>query len=158
WSSQWRFLFVVAVLAGVASLAGQQPAELIIRNGLIVNTVGRNQADVRIRNGIITEIGANLTAAAGEREIDAKGKLVLPGGIDPQLHLINGPGIGEHDGADDYTSGSASALAGGTTTIGNMITPNPKEELPAAFERAAAVAKKQAIADVILHMIINDVS
>ena len=159
WTKHWRpLLFCLAVVTLVTSLAGQQPAELMIRNGLIVNSVGRTSADVRIRNGIITEIGANLQATAGAREIDAKGKLVLPGGVDPHVHLINGPGIGEHDGADDYTSGSASALAGGTTTLGNMITPNPKEELPAAFERAAAVARKQTIADVILHIIINDVS
>jgi dihydropyrimidinase len=150
--------FVIGVVTLIGGLAAQQPTELIIRNGLIVNTVGRTQADVRIRNGIITEIGMNLTVAVGVREVDATGKLVLPGGIDPHLHLINGPGIGEHEGADDYTSGSASALAGGTTTIGNMITPNPKEELPAAFERAAAVARRQTIADVILHIIINDVN
>src|SRR5439155_13673540 len=130
----------------------------IIRNGLIVTSVGRTEGDVRIRNGVVAEIGRNLSASAGAREIEAKGKLLLPGGIDPHLHLVNGPGIGEHDGADDYTSGSASALAGGTTTLGNMITPNPNEELPAAFDRAAAVARKQTMVDVILHLIINDVT
>src|SRR5262245_28775497 len=151
----WIFLLGRAFTL-IASPAAQQNAELIIRNGLIVTSVGRTEGDVRIRNGIVAEIGRNLSATAGAREIDARGKLLLPGGVDPHLHLINGPGIGEHDGADDYTSGSASALAGGTTTIRNMITPNPKEELPAAFERAAAIARKQTIADVILHIIIND--
>jgi dihydropyrimidinase len=150
-------LWILLAFTLVAGPAAQQQAELIIRNGLIVTATGRVDSDLRIRNGVIAEIGRNLAAAAGAREIDAKGKLVLPGGVDPHVHLINGPGIGEHDGADDYTSGSASALAGGTTTLGNMITPNPNEELVAAFERAAAVARKQTIVDVILHIIINDV-
>ena len=158
WSTQGAILAVgVVATLFVAPFAAQQPPELIIRNGLVVTSNGRTQADVRIRNGVIAEIGPNLQAAAGARQIDAKDKLVLPGGVDPHVHLINGPGIGEHDGADDYTSGSASALAGGTTTLGNMITPQPNEELPAVYDRAAAVARKQTVADVFFHIIINDV-
>ena len=59
----------------------------IIRNGLIVTADGRTEGDLRNRNGTIAEIGPNLTAAAGARVIEAKGMLVLPGGIDPHVHL-----------------------------------------------------------------------
>ena len=72
--------WIVIVLAALAAYAAaQQPAELVIRNGLVVTAVGRTDADVRIRNGTIAEIGRNLTAAAGARVIDAKDMLVPPG-------------------------------------------------------------------------------
>lgn len=57
------------LLAGVA--AAQQPTEIVVRNGTIVNATGRIQADLRIRNGTIAEIGTNLTAGPGVRVIDA---------------------------------------------------------------------------------------
>src|SRR6202142_2211563 len=80
-------IFLAVLFALVADAAAQQPARLIIRDGLIVTAVGRTEGDLRIRNGTIAEIGPNLTAAAGARVIDAKGMLVLPGGIDPHVHL-----------------------------------------------------------------------
>jgi len=116
-------LVLVAVLfAYISGMTAQQPAELIIRNGLLVTTVGRADADLRIRNGVIAEIGRNLTAAAGTQVIDAKGMLVLPGGIDPHVHLTPMRTAATLKGADDYTSASRAALAGGKTTIGNFIT------------------------------------
>ena len=81
----WMAFGLTFVLTSVA--IAQQPTELVIRNGLIVNATGRMQGDLRIRNGTIMEIGANLTPAAGARVIDATGKLLLPGGIDPHVHL-----------------------------------------------------------------------
>lgn len=140
------------VLAVVASAATQQPAELIIRSGLLVTAVGRTEGDVRIRNGTIAEIGRNLTAAAGAREIDAKGLLVLPGGIDPHVHLGGAP----RAGADDYTTGSRAALAGGLTTIANFVNQAAGEDLGTTLENASALVRKQAIADVILHVTAND--
>ena len=75
----------------VARPAAQSAAELIVRNGLIVTVDGRWESDLRIRNGTVAEIGRNLTAGAGAREIDARGKLVLPGGVDPHSHLTAEP-------------------------------------------------------------------
>ena len=108
-------------------LAAQQPSELLIRNGTIVNATGRIQGDVRIVNGTITAVGPNLTPGAGARVIDATGKLVLPGGVDPHVHLGLRPGI---KGSDDYTTGSRAALAGGVTTIGNFVTQVANEASP----------------------------
>jgi dihydroorotase-like cyclic amidohydrolase len=84
-------IFLAVVFALAADEAAQQPSELIIRNGLIVTSDGRTEGDMRIRNGTIAEIGSNLTAAAGARVIEAKGMLVLPGGIDPHVHLTRPP-------------------------------------------------------------------
>jgi len=134
-------------------LVAQQPAELLIRNGTIVNATARTQGDVRVRNGAVTEIGRNLAPGAGARVIDATGKLVLPGGIDPHVHLGLRPGI---QGSDDYTTGSRAALAGGITTIANFINQVPQEDLSVTMDKAATEVKAQAIADVLLHAVVID--
>lgn len=149
------------VLGGLAAalallpppLVAQQPAELLIRNGTIVNATGQTPGDVRIVNGTITEVGANLRPGAGARVIDATGKLVLPGGVDPHVHLGLRPGI---KGSDDYTTGSRAALAGGTTTIANFVSQVPGESTAATLEKATDEVRKQAIADVILHYTVSD--
>ena len=142
-------------LALFVPVAAQQPAELLIRNGLIVTATGRTQTDVRIRNGAIAELGSNLTAGTGARVIDATGKLVLPGGIDPHVHLGLRPNIA---GSDDYTTGSRAALAGGVTTIANFITQVEKEDLTVTMAKAEAEVKAQAIDDILLHAVIVDPS
>lgn len=148
---------VLAVLfGGVASVTAQQPAELIIRNGLVVTAVGRTESDLRIRNGIIAEIGRNLTAAAGAQVIDAKGMLALPGGVDPHVHLTPARTATTLKGADDYTSGSRAALAGGKTTIGNFINLTANSDLRTTLAQATELVKNQAIADVILHFTASD--
>jgi len=139
-----------------AGMAAQQPAELIIRDGLVVTAVGRAEGDVRIRNGTIAEIGRNLAAAAGARVIDAKGMLVLPGGVDPHVHLTPTPTATTMKGADDYTTGSRTALAGGKTTIGNFINQSATDDLKTTLTGATELVKKQAIADVILHFTASD--
>src|SRR5262249_48557279 len=110
-------IFLAVLIALAAEAAAQQPAELIIRNGLIVTAAGRTEGDLRIRNGTIAEIGTTLAAAAGARVIEAKGMLVLPGGVDPHVHLTPTRTATTPKGSDDYTSGSLAALAGGKTTI-----------------------------------------
>jgi dihydropyrimidinase len=144
---------LVGLLVGLAAAAAaQQDPDLVIRNGVVVTAAGRTESDVRIRNGTVAEIGPKLPAVAGAREIDARGMLVLPGGIDPHVHLGGGP----RPGADDYTTGSRAALAGGITTIANFITLPADGNLIATLEQAAAAVRAQSIADVILHVTIND--
>jgi dihydropyrimidinase len=140
-------------LALFVPAAAQQPAELLIRNGTVVTATGRTQTDVRIRNGTVAELGSNLTPGAGARVIDAAGKLVLPGGIDPHVHLGLRPGIA---GSDDYTTGSRAALAGGVTTIANFITQVENEDLAVTMGKAETEVKAQAIADILLHATIID--
>jgi dihydropyrimidinase len=142
------------VFAGVAM--AQQPAEIIIRNGLIVTPSGRMQGDLRLRDGKIAEIGASLPAASGVQVIDATGKVILPGGIDPHVHLSPVRTAATMKGADDYTTGSLSALAGGKTTISNFINQVPDEPLAKTLSDAAHLVKKQSIADVVLHYVVSD--
>jgi dihydropyrimidinase len=151
---QWIGLAAVSAL--VATLGAQQPPELVVRNGLVVTAAGRTEGDLRIRNGAIAEIGRNLTAATGARVIDAKGMLVLPGGVDPHVHLTPTPTATTLKGADDYTSGSRAALAGGTTTISNFINQSANADLRTTLADAIEIVRKQAIADVILHVTASD--
>jgi dihydropyrimidinase len=144
------------ILALAATALAQQPGEIVIKGGLIVTSTGRTQADLRIRNGAITEIGPNLTAATDAKVIDAKGKLVLPGGIDPHVHLTPVRTPAAMKGSDDYTSASLAALAGGKTTISNFIAQDPNESVETTLTNAAAIVKKQAIADVVLHYTVSD--
>ena len=142
------------VLAGDA--VAQQPAELLIRNGLIVTAEGRTPGDVRIRNGTIADIGPDLTPEAGARVIDATGKMVLPGGIDPHVHLRPVRTADTPAGADDYTSASRAAFAGGVTTIGNFISQEPGVSAATTLTEAMEIARRQAMADVILHYTASD--
>ena len=146
-----RDLIRVGVAAGAALVAprlgmaaGTQEREVLIRGGRVVNAEGIAVNDVRIVGERIAEVGRNLRPAAGAQVIDAAGKLVLPGGIDPHTHLH--PSF-----ADDLTSGSQAALAGGITTVGTFATPARGESALDALSRLEATVGREAIADVILH-------
>ena len=100
--------------------------DLAIRGGRIVSPGQIAQADIGISGGKIVQIGGNVDAA---QEIDARGKLVLPGVVDAHVHVSVPPGrVGaDPNWVDDFHSGSAAAVAGGVTTIGNMTFLKPGE-------------------------------
>jgi len=130
------------------------PFDLIIRGGEIVTAGARGRADLGIVAGRVAQIGGEL---AGARELDATGKLLLPGGIDAHVHLSTPPGPrGEHVWVDDFTSGSAAALAGGITTLGNMTFLMPGETPLAGLAREAAIAREQTICDLFLHPVLGE--
>src|SRR5690348_3848496 len=88
---------------------------LLIRNGEIVTATDRYVADVLCEGEVVTKIGKGLEAPAGCEVIEAGGKFVFPGFIDPHTHIYL-PFMGTF-AKDDYTSASQAALIGGTTTI-----------------------------------------
>ncbi|MES2925114.1 MAG: dihydropyrimidinase [Verrucomicrobiota bacterium] len=100
---------------------------LLIKNGAIVNAEGDHfVSDILCRNGLITEIGPDLTAPADFEVIDAKGKYVFPGFIDPHVHIYL-PFMGTFS-KDDYVTGSKAALMGGTTTLIEMCCPSRNDD------------------------------
>jgi dihydropyrimidinase len=130
--------------------------DLAIRGGQIITATATVMADIGIAAGTVVQIGGDFQAA---HEIDARGKLLLPGGVDAHVHLSRVPGASADPAwVDDFTSGSAAALAGGITTLGNM-TFLADGELPlAGLEREATVARSQAIADFFLHPVLETIT
>lgn len=92
----------------------------MIKNGKIINADESVESDVYIEDGVVKQLGRNLIIPGGTRVVDAKGKLVIPGGIDPHTHFEF-----EFMGAtsvDDFYKGTKAAIAGGTTMIGKTKT------------------------------------
>ncbi len=154
--SQRLDLWWIATLGLVLAVAGAAPAEdLLIRGGTVVRADGSQRADVRVRGEVVTEVGS-LSPASGERVVDATGLLVMPGGVDPHVHLA--PIADVFRFADDFTSGSRAAFAGGITTVGHMAFPHEGELPMATLEREAALARDQSMVDVFLHTTILEPS
>ncbi|RKE83960.1 dihydropyrimidinase [Rhizobium sp. AG855] len=96
----------------------------VIKNGTIVTADLTYKADVKIEGGVIVEIGPNLS---GDTVLDATGCYVMPGGIDPHVHLEM-PFMGTYS-ADDFESGTRAGLAGGTTMVVDFCLPGPDQSL-----------------------------
>jgi dihydropyrimidinase len=131
--------------------------DLVVRGGTVCTASQSARADVGIADGRIVQIGGDMQA---DREIDAAGKLLLPGGVDAHVHLSS-PAAARSDGpswVDDFSSGSAAAFAGGVTTVGNMTFLAPDEGMLGGLEREAGVANRTASADVFLHPVLGSPS
>ncbi|MFD1796610.1 dihydropyrimidinase [Paracoccus aurantiacus] len=101
----------------------------VIKNGTIVTADLTYRADVLIEGGKIAAIGENLS---GDKELDATGCYIMPGGIDPHTHLEM-PFMGTYS-ADDFESGTRAALAGGTTMVVDFALPSPGQGLLDALQ------------------------
>ncbi|MCZ6807104.1 MAG: amidohydrolase family protein [Deltaproteobacteria bacterium] len=126
--------------------------DLLIEGATVVTAEGSLRVSVRVRGETVAEIG-DLVPGPGERVIDASGHLLLPGGVDPHVHLVAGEGFNI---ADDFESGTRAALAGGVTTVGHMAFPSVGELPIATLERDSGLAEESAVADVFLHTVISD--
>ncbi|WLR91588.1 dihydropyrimidinase [Shinella zoogloeoides] len=102
----------------------------VIKGGTIVTADLTYKADVKIEGGRIVEIGPNLS---GDEVLDAAGCYVMPGGIDPHVHLEM-PFMGTYS-ADDFESGTRAGLAGGTTMVVDFCLPDPGQSLLDALKR-----------------------
>lgn len=152
-------LAIALMMQSSAVTNAQQPAELVIHNGLIINENGRMAADIRIRGEKIVEVAPKIMATPGAREIDASGKFLMPGIIDTHTHLPADPTIapGPKANTDDIITGSEAALAGGVTLLGDFIAIKNDEDPNAYADRNIALIQKNAIADVYIHASVNPV-
>ncbi|MCB1553695.1 MAG: dihydropyrimidinase [Xanthomonadales bacterium] len=117
-------------------------ASLLIRGGTVVDSETSYRADVLCQDGRIVAIGENLEAPTGAEIVDAGDRLVMPGGIDPHTHMQL-PFMGTV-ASDDFYTGTAAGLAGGTTSIIDFVIPNPQQSLMEAFNTWRGWAEKAA--------------
>lgn len=127
----------------------------LIKNGTIVTAADTFQADILIDDGKVAQIGTNLTALGAE-VIDAKGCLVLPGGIDPHTHL-DMP-FGGTVTKDDFETGTIAAAFGGTTTVIDFCLTNKGEPLKNAIQTWHNKSKDKAVIDYGFHLMIAEIN
>ena len=125
--------------------------DTVIRNGTLVTPIGLVQADLGISGEQIAAIDRGL---AGAETIDAAGKLVIPGGIDPHVHLQMP--AGPVTSSDDWHTGTVAAACGGTTTVIDFVEPESGSLLQALAERAGR-GRGPCGVDFGLHMTFMDV-
>ena len=125
---------------------------LLVRGGTVVNGDRSFRADVYCDEGRIAAIGDDLRAPAGARVVDAGGQYVMPGGIDPHTHMEL-PFMGTV-ASEDFYSGTAAGLAGGTTMIIDFVIPSPQQPLLDAYRQWRGWAQKSA-ADYSFHVAVT---
>src|SRR5260221_13619393 len=123
---------------------------LLIRNGEIVTVDSRVHGDIYVENQAITRIGKNLDAPPNAEIIDATGKLIFPGFIDPHVHIYL-PFMATF-AKDSHETGSMAALIGGTTTYIEMCCPNRNDDALEGYELWKSKAAGKSTCDYAFHM------
>ncbi len=129
------------------------PLDLAIRGGTIVTASDMYKGDIGIIDGRIVAISNEITGA--RQEVDASGLWVMPGGIDSHVHIAqdSGPGIVM---ADDFASATASAAAGGNSTVLSFALQKRGQSLRQSVEDYRKLAEDQCFVDTSFHLIISD--
>jgi len=126
---------------------------ILIKNGRVITATDDYIADIFIDGEIIHTIGINLSVQA-DKEIDASGKLIFPGGIDPHVHL-DMPFMGTYS-SDNYETGTRAALYGGTTMVIDFILQKQGDTLHAALTEWRSRSDNNCVGDYSFHMAVTD--
>lgn len=124
---------------------------LLIKNGRIITAVDDWVGDIYCEGGVIKALGKKFDAPA-KAVVDASGQFVFPGGLDPHVHMEL-PFMGTVS-ADDFETGTAAGVAGGTTSIIDFCIPNRGQDMWEAFDAWNDKSKK-AVSDFTYHMAIT---
>lgn len=124
----------------------------LVKGGTVVTADLTHRADVLCADGKIVAIGEDLDAPADAEVVDAHGQYVMPGGIDPHTHMQL-PFMGTV-ASDDFFTGTAAGLAGGTTMIIDFVIPNPQQRIMDAYNDWRGWSEK-ACADYAFHVAIT---
>jgi dihydropyrimidinase len=125
----------------------------LITGGTVVSSKESKVADVLIEGSIITAVGPDIDHAS-HTIVDAKGMLVLPGGIDVHTHL-DMP-FGGTTSADDYEWGTRAAAIGGTTTVIDFALQTIGKRMQEAYTTWRKKSEGKACIDYALHMAVTD--
>src|SRR5579862_93610 len=123
---------------------------LFIRNGEIITADSRSKADIYVENETVTRIGHDLDAPPGTEVIDATGKYVFPGFIDPHVHIYL-PFMSTF-AKDTHQTGSIAALMGGTTTFIEMCCPSRMDDALEGYQLWKSKAAAGSACDYTFHM------
>ena len=126
--------------------------DLVISGGTVVRSDTTLKLDIGVSDGKIAQLGENLS---GHQELDATGMLILPGAIDPHVHLEMPTPVAIS--SDNWFTGTRAAACGGTTSVIDFVEPGPEEGLLDAFEKRRKLAESQAVVDFGFHMTIDRV-
>ncbi|HSC36856.1 MAG TPA: dihydropyrimidinase [Chitinophagaceae bacterium] len=126
---------------------------VLIKNGRVVTATDDYVADIFIEGETVSAIGQHLAVKA-DTVIDASGKLVIPGGIDPHVHL-DMPFMGTFS-SDNYETGTRAALHGGTTMVIDFILQKQGNSLKAALEEWQSRSNGNCVGDYSFHMAVTD--
>jgi len=126
---------------------------VLIKNGRVITAVDDYLADIFIKNETVTLIGEKLDIEADE-VIDASGKYLIPGGLDPHTHL-DMP-FGGTTSADDFETGTRAAAHGGTTTLIDFAIQSKGHSTLEALDTWHAKADGKTAIDYGFHMIVTD--
>src|ERR1035437_5601730 len=126
---------------------------ILIKNGRIITAADDYVADIFIETDKTSTIGKNIDVKA-DQVIDAKNKLVIPGGIDPHVHL-DMPFMGTYS-SDNYETGTRAALFGGTTMVIDFILQTQGKSLYSALTEWRGRSDGNAVGDYSFHMAVTD--
>jgi dihydropyrimidinase len=127
--------------------------DLVIRNGTVATATDTARCDVGIKDGTVVALGRVL--GPGVRELDASGRLVLPGGIDSHCHIEQRSSAGVVC-ADDFYSATVAAAFGGTTTVIPFAAQHRGQSLRQVVMEYHEAARPKAVIDYAFHLIISD--
>lgn len=125
--------------------------DLVLRGGTIASPAGSARADLAVKGETIVAIGRGLPP--GKREIDARGKVLTPGGVDSHAHIeqLSAGGIMN---ADTFESATTAAALGGTTTVISFAAQHRGKDLRSVVDNYTALAERGALIDCAFHMIV----
>ncbi|HZV58730.1 MAG TPA: dihydropyrimidinase, partial [Candidatus Eremiobacteraceae bacterium] len=123
---------------------------LLIRNGEIITASSRTHADIYVESETISRIGKNLEAPPGAVIIEASGKLIFPGFIDPHVHIYL-PFMATF-AKDTHETASIAGLIGGTTTYIEMCCPNRTDDALQGYQLWKSKADGKSACDYAFHM------
>jgi dihydropyrimidinase len=127
--------------------------DLVIRNGTVVTAADTQSCDIGVKDGVVATLGRGLPA--GARDIDAAGKLVLPGAIDSHCHIEQHSSAGVMC-ADDFYSATVAAAFGGTTTVIPFAAQHRGQSLRQVVAAYHEAARPKAVIDYAFHLIVSD--